>query len=299
VFIALVALLSLIPLCTDAQTTPGQEKTNEFAIRLADRVSSHVKFYTNNADLPHRPAADYQAADTLRRLCESRMISDARVIPYLIDALSHRNDLVAEASYEALRFLTHRMVDAGAPSLPMRGSREVKERVISWWKQWWEEKKDNHPIFDVATEEKAKAAVLNVLKSVEKLKPKYAELTLFRAPTAISFSGAPIFRLEADPRLNAVVAPISRIESDPRTNGRVVPAGSRGNFAWVEIVCSFESADWDGASPRDRGRHQKEPDDAVSIYRHKLESTDILIEARIASANKTLIEEARQVLTGD
>lgn len=260
---------------------PQQAEINQLALGLAKRLSLHSTVDLDEADELGQPRGDFAAVMALRSLTMLRVVNEPQIIPHLIDALDHRYEGVAKLAHETLRLLTRRLWFAGNPS--KRVYHEFDEQLKVWWKEWWRQNKDKHPVFDVPLEDRAKSEVKRIALSIENLKPKYSELAMFNLPEDLRYS---------------YTLPMFRIESNPANRSVSVPGLDLKKQAFVEVVCNFESTDPDGKTVGERdGDHRVTyPSNIVDVFYQKLEGTDIFVRVRVGTSNTNLIENLKSTL---
>jgi hypothetical protein len=87
-------------------------------------------------------------------LGETRRITDARVVPHLVEALDHPDPTVCRYAFYTLRNITRHETGEGYFGRGLREKSERHERLVKWWRDWWQATKDKHPIYDPELEKK-------------------------------------------------------------------------------------------------------------------------------------------------
>ncbi len=117
------------------------------------------------------------ASDILRQLSEKRLITERRIIPYLLETLDYPTVELKRSAYYTLRFLTGRAV--GEDVWGHGVSDAVKEPVYrTWWRQWWQANKDRHPLYTEALQRKVQRRVEAIYADVQaRVAPQIAEMS--------------------------------------------------------------------------------------------------------------------------
>jgi len=226
------------------------------------------------------------AAELLRHLAENRLIDDPRVVPYLIEGMSHPDRFsVGQKCFYALAYLTrHKSGEVYWARLVE--DRERQEEITSWWRDWWPRHQGKHPVFDLEVEGRARAEVLRVARAIEmQVKPCHPELWLFSIPEVLALRwSSRFFQIEYNPRLYALVTPLTV---------------DRDDLPWVHISSRLQTQDLSGTlwseaeapTPPVELRGQE-----IVVYSRVLDGTDIVVEVLAASMNEGLIRDLNAAL---
>ena len=296
------------------QNTPPQviaklslKERNEAAVAAAKSLS--IKNYigaigTNsiNTHFTKPPAQDspeeaecrkqlginWSAASLLQHLAEHRTINDPRILPLLIDGLDHPDrGFVGQKCFYALKRLTyHQSGDAYWGRLVEDNARH--QEIVSWWRSWWQDKKDRHPVFDQDAETRSRTLVMDLARRIEaKIKPSYPGLTEFSVPEHLPLHGppSPLFEVEFNPRHFADMHP-KRLD--------------RTHLPWVSLICELATADLPEPANWSRPQRPSPPKElqphVQEVYSQVIEGTDIRVIVRAASEETELLKAMERVL---
>lgn len=265
----------------------------EYLDRVRDTPSGLDLTIPGNEDSPEK--AEYRrqwginrsAAGILRDLSEKRLINDPRVLPLLIDALEHPERAVAGPCYQALEDLTRHPCDDKHWT---RGEWDQARhaRIVTWWREWWKQNKDRHPVFDLDLEERARSQVLRLSQIVEReIKPQYAELNMFRTPELPLRWQTPIFFIDYNPQMWSLT--IGQFPTSVRT--RMLPR--------ILISCRFQSTELNAVpsgTELDRMTPDNLKDKVEMCFARELPGTDVILEVKAAAHRPELIEDLKVIL---
>ena len=229
------------------------------------------------------------SAALVRDLSYPRLISEPRVIPYLIAALDHPDrGFVGRDCHSALRSLTrHRVGDRYFST----GQKDpaLCARIVAWWRDWWKANQDRHPVFDLALEDTARTRVLEILRLIEKeVKPRYWQFGLFPVPKdRLTFSDTPpLYDYSYDPDVMAI--PIAR-------------AGRARPLTWLQVRVEFGTPPMVDNDPRAGALARRPAEESLrdrveDIYAERLEGTDVVITVSLATTDDDLAAFTRITL---
>jgi len=230
---------------------------------------------------------NWSAASLLQHLAEKRMIDDAKVLPYLIDALDHpdRNG-VGQRCFYALKSLT-RQTSGEIYWARLVEDQQIHTEITKWWRDWWGKNKDKHPVFDLEMEGRARDEVLRLSGLIEKqIKPQFAELALFQSPPTLPLRWQkPLFYIEYKPG-NWSLA----IDSFKGLD--------RKAFPWILISCRFQSQGLADTWAQEEKLQPPENlrDSVTHCYVQNIAGSDLLIEVFAASKSSALITQMQLLL---
>ena len=268
-----------------------QKQNNALALEAAKKLSISFSEQENS-----------QAAETLNQICESGLVTNPEVIPYLIEALKlpdHRSEhlLIGENALRALCLMTRRMsLDAAKWEdwrPPAADDSQRRNRVIAWWEDWWKNNQNKHPIYDDSVDQIVWNTFLNIEKIIEeRVKPNYPELGFFKA--GIANSSIPI------PHMYFISA-LYEYQYQPYLYDQGVYDRSRNKMfrfdelPWLEIKCQFDDQSIAGYWIQNPPPKQLEKF-LTTVYSKKIEDTGIFVEVRIASSNTALVDDLKKEL---
>lgn len=257
-------------------------------IRSSQQWSQFVGKQPQDGPVRIRWGINAAAAGTLNYLARKRLITEPRVIPYLIEALEHPDQgSIRRDAFGALSHLTRHSTGLHYFSFSRRDP-EKDRQLIGWWKRWWEANQDKHPVFEPALEQEARSEVLRLARTIEQeLKPRYRdELRYFRTPEKPLGFGYPhlLFHLEYNPRMLAWH----------------IPAVNNPPPPWLLILCRFGTEEPKAPDPRPEvPKPPKELEHLVkTVYARELDGTDVLVTVSVASSNKGLANDLEKTLDG-
>ncbi len=222
------------------------------------------------------------SAELLRHMADKRVINDPRIIPFLIQGLDHPDrSSVGQKCYYALARLTGRQ--PGYQYWSRRGKDDQwHAEITAWWKRWWKQNHDKHPVFDTEIEARVKEEMLRLAARIETdLKPVHPELELFRAPAELSLHwGEPMFDITYTPEFYAGFAP-GEAESILRFKraGRPLPR--------IVIRDRFQFQ----ALPAERKEDQTPPPNLHVCETRVIDGTDLVVEVLATSTNAQLMRD--------
>jgi hypothetical protein len=296
----MVLLLAAIPNLS-AQPISQSQTNSDFAAREQQKQNNALALEAaKKLSISFSEQENCRAAATLNQLCQSGLVTDPRVIPYLIDALKlpdHRSDhlMIGQTALESLCMITRRM-RLGVKGWPPRRNPPVDNstnltHIISWWENWWKDNENKHPVYDAEIDQTVTNAFLNVEKIIEeKIKPEYPELVFFKAG-ANSFIPMP-------PRYS--VSSLYEYQYEPYNYDQGVYNPSSGKMyrwdelPWLEIKCRFDDEEMAGYPVH----HPPESLEKylTTVYSKKIEDLSIFIQVRIASSNTALVDDLKKAL---
>lgn len=228
-----------------------------------------------------------RAAEILRHLATERLIDDPAVIPFLIAALDHPDrGFVRGNCFWALTELTRHYSGHEYCSRQVEDAKAHVE-ISKWWAQWWERNQKKHPVFDSALEAKTREKVLSLAQSIEKLKPDFPELSLFRMPKELQFrSQCRLFYLVAyDPAHLALTMDMAnQVKTD------------RDSLPWIAITARFGTDDLPNPQPNEGNCPEKLKPLMKTCYSQQIEGTDVIIEVMAASSNQAFMAKLSSAL---
>jgi len=254
--------------------------------KLWEHFTKHEEYSPAEVECRRQWFINMHAAEVVRDLAEKRLIDDPRVLPYLIEGLSHPDRFsVGQKCFYALTYLTrHR-------SGEVHWARQVEdpkrqEEITSWWREWWRTHQGKHPVFDVEVEERARTEVLEVARAIEaEVKPRYPELSMFSTPETLRLQWSTrFFQIEYNPRRYARIPPLPVTYED---------------LPWLHISARLQSQDlagtlWSGekapAPPAELAEH------VSTVYSRVLDGTDIVVEVVAASEDEGLMRDLQRAL---
>lgn len=241
----------------------------------------HKQDSPQEAECRRQLGINWSAASLLQHLAEERMIDDPKVVPYLIDALDHPDRYrVGQKCFYALTALT-RQESGDIYWARLVPDAKQHAEICRWWKDWWKQNKEKHPIFDAELETLARKRVLQLTRIVaENLRPRFPELNLFQVPETLPLRWQrPLFYVEYDPSTWSL--PLDFF------NGI-----TRKRLPWILVSCRFQSA---GLQDTWAIEEKLQPtgklrDRMKTCYSETLQGSDLLVEVMVASENETLMK---------
>jgi hypothetical protein len=239
-----------------------------------------------NAMLRERWSENRHAGELLSYASEKQYITDASVIPYLIDAVDHPDTSCVGNVFGALARLTrHRTGYRGvAQSGKMDDAAEV------WWRDWWEANRNKHPVFDLDLEKRTKTEWLRVSTLIES--SMAGEFAVFGAyhvgkmeTAAVAGDSSPLFDLCYEPCLFANMW----WGAGPRPDDNL----------WISVSAGFCSCDLP-ESQRGWAREESKPRAVKlpvgTIYNRVLPGTDVAIRVRVATDSEAIVSALTKAL---
>lgn len=222
------------------------------------------------------------AAELLRQMADGRAINDPRIIPFLIQGLDHPDrSSVGQKCYYALARLTGRQPGYEYWSRLGKDDQWHAE-ITAWWKRWWKQNQNKHPVFDTKIEARVRDEMLRLAAWIETdLKPVHPELELFRAPAGLSLHwGEPMFDITYTPQFYAGFAP-GEAESIQRFKraGRPLP--------WIVIRDRFQFP----ALPSERKEDTTPAPNLQVCESRVINGTDLVVEVLASSTNAQLMRD--------
>jgi hypothetical protein len=148
-----------------------KQRNTIFLLVAKSLVTTNNTHGTNSIGI-HRIELDWEALELLNRLNEDNSITTPEVIPYLIEALDI-SDVVPRIDYSGIiiqilgKMTKH---ETGYVNGDDHFFQRNHKAIMVWWRTWWQENKDKHPVLDADLEKTLRDEILKIDEEIKQAK---------------------------------------------------------------------------------------------------------------------------------
>ena len=238
------------------------------------------------------------AAGLFFHISQHLMVTNSEVIPYLIEGLAHPDFQIASQCLRALYEWTGHC--SGEPVLsrfpPGGPSEALRQPSLDWWRKWWAQNKDKHPILDRSLEERVWREFVRTAKKAHDLPPEFGPEIGSYVPAAdeplrLDYSN-PLFSLSFEPYVSGSWLPRRNLVVDGRATNVLM------HEVYLSVHAGFRTKDFAGVPSRENANPLSKKAPLEEIFSGFLEGTDIAVEVKVATEDVRLVRALKKTFEG-
>ena len=230
-------------------------------------------------------------------ISQHMMTTNAEVIPYLIEGLAHPDHPIASRCWRALYEWTGHSSGEGVLSrLPGGPLESLRQPSIDWWRKWWGQNKNKHPILDRSLEERVWREFVRTARKVGDLPPEFGpEMAPYAPPTdepiKLDYIN-PLFTLPLETYLNDWWSPRRYLLVNGTWTNVLV------HEVYLLVHAGFKTKDIAAGPSREKANPLSKKAPLEEVFSGVLKGTDIAVEVKVATEDVRLVRALKKTFEG-
>ena len=271
--------------------TPDSDQQRQINLLALDVAKEMARMGKDTNLIPaNRNKTLYTVSQVLVQLAQRDLLTEPKVIPYLIEDLKHTSEGMGHgSSLPALCMMTRRMwgvVGYGGGEYSLVDNPTNLERIIAWWDGWWKNNEHKHPVYDREIEQQVQHEFLQMEQTIEKkVKPQFPVLKWFTAETNL-------------PHISGLygLSTLNEVRYSPSEREDLLP---REANVWLEIAARFQYPEM---PTKALSYHVTHPPFALEnlitkVASRPIKDSDIVIEVKVATPDEALVGALKKALS--